>query len=330
MKRRPARDHEHLVHGADVLFREAKLVQREHVVGKRAAAQRVGNGVGLLVDLFQHERVVAGFLGRLGVPVDVDRVPFGRLAGQRRDREPVLADLDHLVVEHVHHVARVRDQRGRIRCEECGSVALPHDERARPLRRHDETGLLGRDDSDRKGAFNFAQRCANGCREVPAEVRFDQVGQRLRIGFASELVTVALEALPELEVVLDDPVVDQRDVAGAVGVWVRVLVGRAAVRCPARVPDASVAVERVRGQLLLERVELAGLAHHVDARAVEHGDSRRVVPAILDSTESVQDDGEGGLVADDADDAAHVMVSVSVNGLLVPWPNGQFVSRERR
>ncbi len=49
----------------------------------------------------------------------------------------------------------------------------------------------------------------------------------------------------ELEVVFDDAVVDDDDAAGAVAMGMGVLFRGAAVRCPARVPDAVSAIERM-------------------------------------------------------------------------------------
>ena len=40
-------------------------------------------------------------------------------------------------------------------------------------------------------------------------------------------------------------------------------------------------------KLFLERVELARLADDVDARAIEHGDARRVVASIFDPSQAV-------------------------------------------
>jgi hypothetical protein len=48
-------------------------------------------------------------------------------------------------------------------------------------------------------------------------------------------VPLRLQLVLQLEVVLDDAVVDDHDLAGAVAVRVRVLLGRTAVRGPARV-----------------------------------------------------------------------------------------------
>ncbi len=49
----------------------------------RAVGDRVGDGVGLFVDLLQHERLVSALLGGLLVPVDGDRRRARRLARRR-------------------------------------------------------------------------------------------------------------------------------------------------------------------------------------------------------------------------------------------------------
>src|SRR5439155_23086812 len=105
-----------------------------------------------------------------------------------------------------------------------------------------------------------------------------------------------------------------------------VLVGWTSVRRPTRVADPRVAVQLMSRKLFLERVELSRFADDVYARAVEHGDARRVVASIFDPSQAVDDDGERGFIADDGDNAAHIEVSVSVNAVVVPRPNGQFVS----
>ena len=96
-------------------------------------------------------------------------------------------------------------------------------------------------------------------------------------------------SLLQLEVVLDDAVVDDDDAAGAVAVRVRVLLGRPAVRRPARVADAVLARRAARGDDVLEPRQLAGAAPQLD-RAVAHDrDARRVVAAILEPPQPVDE-----------------------------------------
>jgi hypothetical protein len=67
---------------------------------------------------------------------------------------------------------------------------------------------------------------------------FDEMGRNLGIGLAAELVTRALKLAPENVVVLDDPVVHQRQTVAAVAMGMRVGVRGRAVRRPPSVSDA--------------------------------------------------------------------------------------------
>ena len=82
-------------------------------------------------------------------------------------------------------------------------------------------------------------------------------------------MALLLELALQLEVVLDDAVVDDDDAARAVAMRMRVLFGRPAVRRPARVAEAVLAVHRIRGEDLLEIRELAGAAPDVDLPVVD-------------------------------------------------------------
>ena len=75
------------------------------------------------------------------------------------------------------------------------------------------------------------QRAPNGVLEaVVLHLALDQVRDDLRVGFGDELVALLLKLLLQIEVVLDDAVVDDDDLAGAVAVgWAFSSVGRPCV-----------------------------------------------------------------------------------------------------
>ena len=56
-----------------LLVVHAEPLEHEPAVAD-AVADRLGDGVGLLEDLLQHERLVAALLGALVVPVELDRL----------------------------------------------------------------------------------------------------------------------------------------------------------------------------------------------------------------------------------------------------------------
>jgi hypothetical protein len=102
--------------------------------------------------------------------------------------------------------------------------------------------------------------------------------------------------------------VDDDDAASAVAVRVRVLLGGAAVRGPARVADAVGPVERLEPDGLFEVAQLALGAADVEASAlVNDRYPGRVVAAVFELPQPVEDDGHDLLVSDVADNAAHVL-----------------------
>ena len=79
-----------------------------------------------------------------------------------------------------------------------------------------------------------------------------------RIGFGDELVAFGFEFLLQLEIIFDDAVVHDDDLAGAIAMRMGVFFGGAAVRGPARVADAVDAVDRRLADGFFEIAEFAG------------------------------------------------------------------------
>ena len=127
------------------------------------------------------------------------------------------------------------------------AVAQPDDERHVPARADEPVGLAAVHDRDGVRALGLAQRRADRVGEVAVVGLLDQVGERLRVGLGGQPVAARLEPVAQLAEVLDDPVVDDGDVAGAVLVGMGVEVVRAAVGGPAGVGEADRRVRRAVG-----------------------------------------------------------------------------------
>src|SRR5690606_18647503 len=131
-------------------------------------------------------------------------------------------------------------------------------------------------------------------------------GDDLGIGLRLERVAERGQAFALLFVVLDDAVVHQRHALA--DVRVRVEFGDAAVRGPAGVADAQVGVETLRAGRSLHFGDAPGAAHAADVVAlapVDHCDAGRVVAAVFEALEALDEDGNHIAIRDRANDAAH-------------------------
>ena len=116
----------------------------------------------------------------------------------------------------------------------------------------------------------------------------------------------SLEFIAQLGEILDDAVVDDRDLLILAHMRMGISVGRAAVGCPAGVTDPGRRPgQRILAEQDLEVDELACLLAHLEASVRDDRDPRRVITAVFEATEAGYHDLESLLLTDVANDSAH-------------------------
>ena len=225
-------------HAAQEVVVEVDVGEVDPLVPGQAVGDRLGDGVGLFVDLLQHEGLVAALLGGVGVPGHLFGAALDRLAAGVGDPDPAGFDFDDLAVFDRHRRAGVGEEGGDRGGEEGLPLADAGDQRALLAGPDQALGLVGVHGDEGVVAAQLGVGGANGGGEVAVVVAGDQVGDDLGVGLGGELLAFGLESLAQLGVVLDDPVEDDVDLAGAVVVGMGVLLGDPAVGGPAGVGDA--------------------------------------------------------------------------------------------
>jgi hypothetical protein len=164
-----------------------------------------------------------------------------------------------------------------------------------------------------------AHRLLHRLRQIEAlrDEVVDQMRDDFGVGFGREGVALGAQLGLELEVVLDDAVVDQRD-AAAGDMRMRVGLGDAAMRGPARMRDAERADAGLGLQLAVQLHHLADGAAQAQAPAavaasLGDGEAGRVVAAVFEPAQTLQQDRGYIMRRDGADDSAHG-VSVELAG----------------
>ena len=148
--------------------------------------------------------------------------------------------------------------------------------------------------------------------EVAVVAGGDQVGDYLGVGLGGEDLALLLQRPAQLGVVLDDPVEDDVDLAGAVVVRVGVLLGDAAVGCPTGVGDPGCRRRQrpgaVVGALVDRGPQVGQVADRVDALDLavgEHREASRVVAPVFELFQTGEQQLLAGPGAHVSDDAAH-------------------------
>ena len=156
---------------------------------------RLGHGVRLLVDLLEHEGLVAALLGGLLVPVDLCR-PRARSRSPSGVEEPRALGRDRhdLAVVDQLHAAGLGHERGDGGGDEALAVAEAHHQRALLAGAHQHVGLVGGHRDERVVAAQVVVGEPHGLDQVAVEVRGDQVRHHLGVGLGGELGALGLAA----------------------------------------------------------------------------------------------------------------------------------------
>ena len=174
-----------------------------------------------------------------------------------------------------------RADRQRVGADEHFAVAITDNQRAAAPGAHHQVLFAFDQHAKRIGAGKAVERGLQGGErfEAGGEFRIKQVGDDLCVGLALEDTARDFEFAAQFGEVLDDAVVDQRDLAGLM----RVGVGnrRRAVSGPAGVADADRGHQRLLGQDVLQSPDLALGPAAFNLAADHSGDARAVVAAVL-------------------------------------------------
>ena len=300
---RPAGDDGDAVDAGQV---EIELRQGDRLVDLAdVAAQGLRHHGRLLEDLLLHEVAVIALLDLGGgrarggdLAADGSVVPVVDLRACAGDHHPVA----------LVQIADLLGQRGK-RQRVGPQVGLPlpvshHQRRAEP-RADQHVGVFLEGDRQRKGAAQLRQHGLD--RILRGETGLDLFGQQVRhhfgIGIAFKAAPPRGQRIAQLAEVLDDPVMDQGQHPGRVGVGIGR--GRRAVGRPAGVGDAGGPRRGMGGEFLHQARQLARRAAAHQLAPAERADPRAVIAAILHPPQAIDQPVRHLFLANDADDAAH-------------------------
>ena len=241
---------------------------------RNAAQSRIADGARLLVDFLEHEVLEAALFRHDRIPGHVLHLARDGLSVEVRELHAVGGNDGHVAVGEEENVPRVMEDGGNVGGHEIFVVAEADYRRRSVARGNDLVRFVSGDHGQRKNAGELLHRLANRIfQRRPMTVGrlrilFDQVGNDFGVGLGGELVAFLDELFLQAKIVLDDAVVHDDDLAGAVAVRMGVFFRGTAVGGPAGVSNAVGAMQRLLPDGFFQIAQLAFGAANLEAVAV--------------------------------------------------------------
>src|SRR5437667_10490663 len=292
------------------LRQAVELLDVDVAVATHPPEDRLAERLRLLVDLLEHEMLVTALLGGLRRPRDQRLGALAADAVDTGDLDARRPDVGTLALLEEDDPPGVREDRGNVARDEGFLPIQPDDERDVLASANEPADLALVHDDEGIRTLELAEGRTHGIREIALIGLLDEVRDRLRVGLGRQRVTARLEPIAQLAEVLDDAVVDHRDIAGAVLMGMGVQVVRSTMGRPTGVGEPDRGVRRAIGDRRLEVGELAGLLLDEQvAGLIDEGDASRIVATVFEPLEPLDQDRARFSWSRVADDAAHLSVS---------------------
>ena len=283
--------------------------------------ERLCHRCALLMDLLEHERLISVLLAAILVPIDFGRDRATGTSIGAADAHRVGPQRHDLVVLQEDHFLGISEERGDRGRDEL-LVLTETDDQWTLLPDTDEgVGLVVAHRDKCVVTRQVIERPPDSVREVPRVVECDQMGHDLRIGVGAELHEVPGKPRAQLDVVLDDPVEDDPDAAAGVLVGMRIAFSDRSVGRPSRMPDPARARDGARGGAItarerwdgpgrlpkrhLQGVKISDRPDAVNRIPVAPRDPGRVIAAVFEPAQALQQDRAARPLSDISDDSAH-------------------------
>ena len=313
-------DHTHVIAGAagddedagdlpDVVLGHVQVVQH-HPAVPDAGRDGLADGLGLLHDLLEHEVRIAALLGGGHVPVHLAVLLLHRHQLVVEHIHGVGGQDGDLAVVHISDLPGVLQHGGHVGGDIVAALAVADDEGTVLPGGDQGVGIVGTDDAQGVGALDPAQAAAHGLQHIAAlvVVELQQLGHHLGVRIGVECDAQLLQVLLQLQIVLDNAVVDQGDLAVLADMGVGVGVVGLAVGGPAGMANAQSALQiGAAVDHVGEHLETAlGLFHLEAAGLRAHRHAGGVVAPVLHPGKALQQDRGGRLPAHKSNNSAHI------------------------
>ena len=284
---------------------KAEIIQLDMAFMNSGCQSRL-HGTGLLHDLFEHEMLITALFRRFDTPCDAaDRLVNDR-AGAIIDRDALRCQLRKLAVIQIQGVTGIGYQRRHVRGKEVFANTDTKDQRTGFPHRYDFPRTVGAENAEGIGACQSGSRSHDGFLKIPMVVHLDQMDDHFCIRLTAEGIAVCGQFLPQSHIILDDAVMNHRKPSVTAHVRMGIGIGRRSMGRPAGMTDAGKSGQSF--SILRFLTEVRNSAAHFgyrDHTILRNRDPGRVISAVLQFFQSLQQNGSCILLTGKSNNSAH-------------------------
>jgi len=286
---RPAGGNRDFFDGGDLFPGPLQFVKGNGVViFVHPGRHRIAESFGLFDDLLDHEMIVAALFRRFRIPVH-----FKDFFGYRRslpvgDPDRILGHDGHFAVAENEGPPRAMDNRRNVGSDKIFTFAQTDDQGIVLFGADDLVGFMFGNKDQRIRSADLGQYLFHGFDKIALIVFFHQMGHYFGIRLRQEFVPFFDQALLDVQIIFDDPVVNHHKIAMTIGVRMSVGVGRTAMGCPTGMADAQMSLWNMPFNFLFQAVETSHALFQGNVGAIIHGDAGGIIPAIFQFSQAFQ------------------------------------------
>ena len=299
-------NNENLGEGIYIFLSPAELLKNySRIVLGNTGSQGVANCLRLLVNLLQHEMLIAALFSCLSIPVNLKYLLGNWLAQAIGNPYGILLYNSNLSIIYDIGATGTGNNSRNIGSDEILIITQTNNHRVVLLGANQLIRVILAHEYDGIGTLNALNNLTNGCLEIAVINFFQKMGQNLSIRVRQELMALCNQILFKSHVVLDNTVMYNRKIAMTVSMWMRVIVGWTTMGCPTGMTDTDITLRNIALNLFLQSSQTAYGLLYANLLPIENCNTSRVIATILQLGKSLNKEWGSLLATNVTNDTTH-------------------------
>ena len=260
------------------------------IIMGNTASKSISYSLWLLVNLFQHEMLIAALFSCLCIPINLKYLLGYRLTTTVGNPNRILLYYSNFTIVNNIGTTSAGNNSRNIRSNKVLSLTQANNQRIILLGANQGIRIMLGHENDRIGTLNLLQNLANSILEITIISLFQQMRQHLSISFGLEYMALLNQLLLKHQIVLNNTIVYYRKIPSAVSMRMRIQIRWSTMSRPTGVTNTNAAYRHIAINLLLQLCQTAYAFLHTNLVSfiIVYSNTSRVITSILQLVQTFQ------------------------------------------